>query len=227
MCNSLVPTGLQGQIEHVTPASQQQEFQWTIHQTVSVEELSAEEIQEAQQNWLVRAQEEMYSSPIATLKVGKQLPPQDLLRKLCPALKREEPRLLIIQGRLDSTELPLTMRCPIILPQKHRVTDLIVAAADKKCGHEFGSSYVLSQLADRYWLVRGKCAAKKYHSECKGCRLRHAKPTQQLMGWLPAPCVQYGQTACSNVGVDNAGSFFTKQGVVRPRKSDTSVFLHV
>ena len=100
------------------------------------------------------------------------------------------------------------MRCPIILPQKLRVTGLIIAAADKKCSHQFGSSYVLSQLADKYWLFRG---IKKYRSECKGCRLRHAKPTQ-LMGQLPAPSVQYGQIAFSNVGVDHAGSFFTKQG---------------
>jgi len=185
--------------------------------SVKVPELSPEEIEAAERFWFLVAQRDVYGDTLGRLRQEKEVTPQDPLRKLNPGLSAQEPRVLEVHGRLDASKLPASVRRPTILPQKHAVTQLIIGEADAKCGHEFGAGYVWSQLAERFWIVKGKSAIKMFQKKCNGCTRRHARPSQQLMGQLPASRVEGTTQAFSNVGVDYAGPLLTRQGRGKPR----------
>eukprot|EP00117_Sycon_ciliatum_P041743 scpid76222/ scgid30480/ len=92
-----------------------------------------------------------------------------------------------VRGRLDKAASQVTRhaRRPIILPRKHRITSLVIAAEDEKCHHEFGIKYALANIIQRYWIVGGKQAIKSYRQRCNMCKLKWNKPATQLMGQLP------------------------------------------
>ena len=175
-----------------------------------VPELSISEIEEVEAYWISLAQQDVYGEALKLLKKGKPLPNNHPLRKLNPGLSDRQ--LLTVQGRLDASGLPESLRRPVILPQQHRVTELIIAAEDVRCHHEFGVNYLWANLAEKYWIVHAKSAIKNVRRNCNACRRRWNQPATQLMGQLPAPRIDGSQVAFNNVGVDYAGPFETRQG---------------
>ena len=96
---------------------------------VQVPELSAAEVEKAQQFWILTAQCEAYGEVFEALKRGKPLPGNHPLRKLNPGLSPNKPiRLLEVQGHLDEAELPRSVQCPVIYPPKH-----VVNSTDHRC----------------------------------------------------------------------------------------------
>ena len=64
--------------------------------------------------------------------------------------------LVRVKGRLD---LP-TDKCPIILPNSHHVTTLIIRSFHERNGH-VGMSQVLSSLREMYWILKGPSTVRK------------------------------------------------------------------
>ena len=60
--------------------------------------------------------------------------------------------LLRARGRLTNAEIPVDMKCPIILPANHRVTDLLIADTHHRNGH-IGLKNMVSKLRKRFWSV--------------------------------------------------------------------------
>ena len=179
-----------------------------------VPELSVLELERATRYWIARAQKESYPDTVKAVLNGKPLQPADPLLRLHPQLDDSMyPPVLQLGGRLDqATRVPSSTRRPCILPNKHRITDLIIAEEDQKCHHAVGTNYLWANLSDRYWIIRGKQAVKSWRCHCNGCIRVWRKPAEQVMGQLPSTRVEMTQKAFANVGVDYAGPFFTKQG---------------
>ena len=187
---------------------------------VPVPELSAEEMVLSERYWLSVSQRVSYGRTISRLERGQPLENGDPLLPLNPELDTSQhPAVLIVGGRLDnaSTKVTACTRRPVILPPKHQITSLVIASEDEKCHHEFGVNYLLANLRQRYWIVRGKQAVKSHRHGCNGCRRRWNRPASQLMGQLPEQRVAITERVFSGVGVDYAGPFSTRQGRGRSR----------
>ena len=99
-----------------------------------------------------------------------------------------------------------------MLPQKHRVTELIIAAEDDACGHSVGSNYLLTNLSQRFWIVQGKAAVKRHRLHCCACKRRWGRPAIPIVGPVPDHRISAPFRAFLRVGVDYAGPFLTRQG---------------
>ena len=96
------------------------------------------------------AQREAFAETFDTLQKKQEL---DRLLKLRPCLDSEGDGIPVINvgGRLaGSHHLPAGTRSPVILPPKHRITQLIIEDEDRKCGHAVGPNHILSNLSDKY-----------------------------------------------------------------------------
>ena len=135
------------------------------------------------------------------------------LLRLNPVLDKDYPCVLRVGGRLKTaSHLPEHTRHPIILPQHHRVTQLIVDTEDRKCDHSVGPNQLLANLILRFWIIRGKVVARSHRAHCELCKKKWATVALQQIAPLPLFRTAPPYRAFSRVGVDYAGPFRTKQG---------------
>ena len=155
----------------------------------------------------------VHGSTIGALMAGRALTPSDPLYKLNPSLDRSaSPALLVVGGRLKcSSHLPADLREPIILPPRHRITQLIIQQEDTACRHDAGAHHLLANLRARYWIIHGLSAVKAVRRDCILCQRRTARPAGQIMGPLPDHRTKGSFRPFSHSGVDFAGPFLTRQ----------------
>jgi len=181
--------------------------------SVAVPELSPEELDEAERYWIQRAQREAYPSEFHIVE-GSDAPHSGPLVKLRPVIDNSmSTPILRVGGRLkEARHLPPNLRSPIILPRQHHVTRLIIRAEDDHCNHAAGTNHLLSNLASRYWIVKGRAAVKEHRTKCVLCKKRRSPPVAPLMAPLPDFRTSQPLRAFTKVGVDYAGPFLTRQG---------------
>ena len=182
--------------------------------SLSVQELTCEELDVAETFWISRAQHEVYGNVFAALKSKKPLTGGAPLAKLNPVLDTVEGiEVLRVGGRLSTSHhLPQSLRHPIILPPRHHVTSLVIEREDTRCGHAVGPNHILSNLSLKYWLVKGKTVVREHLHHCVRCKRVRRKAVTPLMGPLPEFRTEGPLLAFSKVAVDFAGPFLTKQG---------------
>eukprot|EP00117_Sycon_ciliatum_P011139 scpid10470/ scgid12743/ len=176
-------------------------------------ELKSDELQRAECHWYAIAQAESYPASYRQLTSGKSLAANDPLLRLNPVLDKDYPCVLRVGGRLKTaSHLPEHTRHPIILPQHHRITQLIVDAEDRKCDHSVGPNHLLANLMLRFWIIRGKVVTRSHRAHCVLCKKKWATVASQQIAPLPLFRTAPPYQAFSRVGVDYAGPFRTKQG---------------
>lgn len=114
-------------------------------------------------------------------------------------------------GWLGAEHLPGGLRNPILLPAKHVVTRLLIEQEDRLCRHAVGPQHLLSNLRQKYWIVKGLSSVKAVRKACVICR-RHWERPAPKMGPLPTARTAGSQKPFSRVGIDFAGPYLTKQG---------------
>ena len=186
---------------------------------VSVPELTVTELQGAERLWISYAQRQCYGEVVSTLKEKKPLPPSAPLTKLQPFLDTDGPPLLRVGGRLrTSHHLSDQFRSRVILPANHRVTQLIVGHEDERCQHGAGTNHLLSNLADRYWIIKGRQVVKSYRHRCVRCQKLWRRVAEPKMGNLPNIRTSGPLQAFAHTGVDYAGPFLVKMGRGRSKE---------
>ena len=105
------------------------------------------------------------------------------LRSLRPCVGGDG--LLRVEGRLENADLPTDTKHPIILPDRHPLTRLVVLNEHSTCGYA-GPSYTLMKTRQRFWIIHGIESVKYYLASCGKCLIYKAKPVRQLMGDLPS-----------------------------------------
>ena len=177
-------------------------------------ELSTTDIACEERFWVRTAQEEVFTSAMQQLQENKTLGVSDSLYRLKPRLdKSAEPPVLVMGSRLQHNQhLKESVRQPMILPKRHRVTQLLIAQEDELCRHSAGPHHLLSNLRQRFWIVDGLAVVKAVRANCIIRKKLWARPAQQLMGPLPSYRTATSLKPFSRVGVDFAGPFETKQG---------------
>ena len=155
---------------------------------------------------------------VKTLEQSNTLPASAPLLELCPRLETAgNVNIMRVGGRLRTAHHPSSdFRSPITLPH-HRVTELINRHEDEKCKHSVGTNHLLSNLADRFWLVHRQMV-KSYRHSCVECQKVWKKPLEPVMGQLPNYRTEEPFLAFSNTAVDFARPFYVKRGRGHPQE---------
>ncbi|XP_076294565.1 uncharacterized protein LOC143215848 [Lasioglossum baleicum] len=165
----------------------------------------------------------LFSTEIACLEGSRSLLRGPLVR-LSPFL--DERGILRVGGRLKHSLLDYDEKHPIIMPEKSKVTSLIIVYFHERLLHG-GTQLTLSNLRRMYWIPRGRQAVRKHIHGCLKCWRWRAKTSEQLMSDLPYSRVTPTRPFY-HTGVDYAGPFNTKFSPgrgARTRKSYVSVFV--
>lgn len=124
-------------------------------------------------------------------------------------LKMQSDGLLHVKTKILSEEFECNFREPIVLPPCTLVESMVVEQHEKM--HHAGVTTVLSEMREKFWIIRGRRLVKKIVRNCVKCRRIKAKPVQTPAIGLPNNRVNMGK-AFQVTGVDLAGPLFTKDG---------------
>ena len=153
---------------------------------------------------------ESYREEVLRARKGEVLPSSSKILPISPVLASDG--LLRGNSRLRLADnIAWEARHPVILPRKHRVIRLIVDRLHKDSNHA-GTNQVLASLSARFWLPGAREEIPECERACMVCRRLKVQPASQIMAPLPAVRAQMSLRAFSNISVDFAGPFLTKQG---------------
>ena len=170
--------------------------------------LATDELKEAEEKWMLKAQRSVFSAEIELLNKGKSLPRSSRLITFRPYV--DDKGLLRVGGRIGMGRLSLARRHPVILPRDHRMVELLVMHEHLRLFHA-GPTLVSASLARRFCIVRGRRAIRAKIRDCVTCKRIEAKPKPQLLGQLPLVRLKPGDVF-SSTGVDYAGPIYVKSG---------------
>ena len=83
-------------------------------------------------------------------KENKRIPRDSKFSALNPLLSQEG--LLLVRGRLQESEMQFSIRHPIMIPSKHKLSGLIVRDAHEKV-LQAGISDTLVQVCEKFWFL--------------------------------------------------------------------------
>ncbi|XP_018312448.1 uncharacterized protein, partial [Mycetomoellerius zeteki] len=173
--------------------------------------LGADEINEAEMRVLkiiqaVRFPEEIEQLSTGSLRKGK-------LINLNPFL--DDFGLIRVGGRLRMSALPFAQKHPILLPNRHQLTDIIIREIHESQYHA-GIQTTLYILRQKFWLPDGRNQVRKIIRSCVKCFRFDAGAIKHKMGDLPAVRIRPA-TPFTNTGIDFCGPFFIKEKKFRNR----------
>ena len=125
--------------------------------------------------------------------------------------------LLKVGGRIEHALLPYEMKHPIVIPNIHPVASLVIEDMHCKLGH-VGRQHVLSELRNKYWVLRANSTVRKILANCMHCRKRFSRSLEQKMANLPEQRLDSTKPPFSYVGIDYFGPFFTQRNRAKVEK---------
>ena len=134
----------------------------------------------------------------------------------------DERGVLRCNGRINNAPIPQTAKKPVLLPAKHPLVRLLIQQAHEQVKHN-GIRDTLTNLRERYWIIRGREAVKQFIRNCVTCRKFEGAPYKPLPADdLPSTRVS-DEPPFSHVGVDFAGPLY----VVDQMNEKTSTKVYV
>ena len=126
-------------------------------------------------------------------------------------LFRDETGLWRCKGRIQNAAVPYSTKHPILLPKNHHVTSLLVMEAHCRVLHN-GVKETLTELRERFWIIRGRSIVKKVIHQCRTCR-RHEGAPYSAPRPPPLPKFRVEEAPpFTFTGVDFAGPLYVKSG---------------
>ena len=165
---------------------------------------TAEDLRTARLSLIRISQHACFPDEIARLSKGKPIQRESRLLTLSPFI--DEQGHLRVGGRLQNSTLEFDARHQFILDPKHPLTRLLVRWAHICVAHH-RTERTLAETRARYWVLRGREAAKSAITRCFACAKDRARPPQPLMAPLPAQRVRPFQRPFASVGVDYFGPY--------------------
>ena len=173
-------------------------------------QISVPEMKHAECVIIKHVQTVHFDSEIDSISRGKPVAKSSALRDLNPML---DSGILVVGGRLKHSRAPLRLRHPIILPSKHKLSDLILSEYHGDA--HLGTEWTLSRVQSQFWIPRARNKLKKIKRDCVTCKKLYAGPMQQKMAdLLPERCVP-DKPPFTYTGLDLFGPF-----LVRSRRSE-------
>lgn len=184
--------------------------------------VTAEELRMAEVNLLRSAQEEVYSEVVNVVASERSNSKRHtIVRQL--HLYLDNDRLLRSDGRIHNAPVDYQTKFPILLPPKHRVTDLIIQEAHNTILHS-GENATISQIRRKYWIPQIRQCVKSVLRTCVTCKKVISRP------YLPPetpPLTKYrveDSDPFTVTGVDFTGALQVKPGDRRNTKAYICLF---
>lgn len=166
-------------------------------------------------------QREAFSEEIKCIVKGKMI--KGKLNKLKPLLEKNS-GLLRVGGRLCNSDLPFNQRHPMILPERHHITELIIETLHREHLH-VGQNGLVAALRSSFWPINARRAIHRVLRRCIQCFRVKPKDTEQLMGDLPKCRVTVAEPF-EKTGIDYAGPILLKEGRHKaPVKAYIAIFV--
>lgn len=122
---------------------------------------------------------------------------------------REVEGVLRCVGRLTNADLAPEARAPVILPNDHELTKMIILECHERV-HHCGTRATLTELRTKYWVPKGRQTVKKIVNSCVTCK-RLQGPAYNAPKVAPLPEFRVREVpAFSKVGIDFAGPLYVK-----------------
>ncbi|XP_062538072.1 uncharacterized protein LOC134206386 [Armigeres subalbatus] len=180
-------------------------------------QLQQAELRAAEETIFRLAQRESYPDEIAALsnkapnETGQEIiGKHSSIYRLMPILDKHG--LLRERGRVGAAEdVCYDVRHPVILPGKHRVTELLVHRYHHHLRHG-NAETVVNELRQRYTIPRLRVVVKQVSRNCAYCKIRRARPANPPMAPLPAARLAHHERAFTYTGVDYFGPLLVKLG---------------
>ena len=113
--------------------------------------------------------------------------------------------------------LDYDVKYPTILSRGDWITKLIVRHYHERGHHISEINHTSAQLAQRYWIKRGREEARECENQYYDCRQRKPKVANQIMALLSSARLKKPLHDFAGIAADYAGPFITIQGTGRKR----------
>ena len=163
-----------------------------------------QEIKEAMLMWIRCAQREVFGSEISSIDVGKPVGTKSRFKTLTPFL--ESSHIPRVGGRIGGAKVPFDVKHPVIIPQDHQLSRLVILDYHKKHNHE-GTVNVRNELSKMYWIPHP--LSEDYSTIAHFARGEES--SYSLLWWPASQKIVYKKTPpFSNVSVDYFGPIMVK-----------------
>lgn len=176
-----------------------------------MEDLTTTELKDAENLWIHSVQASSFTDELSflTRKDSKSTPP---IRVPQLGLFLDDDGIIRCKGWIANASLSSSARTPILLPAKHAFTNLTIRNIHDLVKHS-GIRDTLTNLRERFWILRGRETVKKVIRHCVVCRRFDAAPCKPPpFADLPTNRVS-DDPPFTNVGIDFAGPFYVKENV--------------
>ncbi|XP_028416832.1 uncharacterized protein LOC114541039 [Dendronephthya gigantea] len=170
--------------------------------------ITVSERYDAKDVWIKTAQIEHFSSEIRGLQSKTPISRQSRILTLTPFLDGNG--LLRAGGRLSKAPIPYSTQHPVILPQKHDVTRLIITYFHERLYHE-GNEHVRNAIRQEFWILNCRAEIRTISHNCAYCRRKRARPQAPKMADIPSVRLKAHLPPFSHVGVDYFGPLVVKR----------------
>ena len=135
----------------------------------------------------------------------------DKYKRLLPTI---ENGIVVVGGRAEKWLYATWNREKfVLLPAKHRFSQLIAERGHQQSGH-LGVDSTVAMIRSRYWIVGIRRIVRSIISRCKSCKVKFKRLASQKMSPLPIERIK-PSPAFQNVGLDYFGPFQVKGEVQR------------
>nr|XP_034305596.1 uncharacterized protein LOC117682359 [Crassostrea gigas] len=184
--------------------------------------ISVQSCHDAEKFVLKEIQKECFSKEILSLQNGKTVSKDSRISTLSPFIDSEG--LLRVGGRLNNVKnvLPTGEINPIILPNKHHVSTLLIRFYHDSVRHQ-GRHFTEGALRKNgLWIICAKREVSSFIHNCVTCRKLRGKFELQKMADLPSDRITPGPPF-TTVGVDTFGPWTvlarkTRGGVINNKR---------
>ncbi|XP_064458878.1 uncharacterized protein LOC135369147 [Ornithodoros turicata] len=166
--------------------------------------LTSEELRHAETIWLSHVQTEAFRHDILALTHGSVAAASSSLRVFQPFL--DASGILSVGGRFHQLQDSYQTKHPILLPPKHRFTELIILDAHQRFLHASVQD-TIAEVRSTFWVVRGRQTTRRVLHSCLTCRRLSAHLETAPVSPLPRERITPANPF-TVVGVDFAGPLY-------------------
>ena len=165
------------------------------------------DVEEAERRIVKNVQNQTFPEELSSPNLSKSP-----LAKLKPFV---DDGVLRVGGRLDRADLSYDAKHPMILPGRHRVTEMIILHYHFANGH-VGPYQLLAETRQHFWIVNGVSSIRRVLRRCHECKRQNAMVGEQITAPLPAVRVSSDSHQLiypfAAVGIDYFGPLYVHAG---------------
>ena len=165
------------------------------------------DVEEAERRIVKNVQNQTFPEELSSPNLSKSP-----LAKLKPFV---DDGVLRVGGRLDRADLSYDAKHPMILPGRHRVTEMIILHYHFANGH-VGPYQLLAETRQHFWIVNGVSSIRRVLQRCHECKRQNAMVGEQITAPLPAVRVSSDSHQLiyplAAVGIDYFGPLYVHAG---------------